>query len=540
MKMKKVLSLALALILAIGVLAGCGGKNFGTSADPEAFKHTDEKIELSWLGYANLAGCEEGTATEKLLESRFNVELKPIFVESSSYQDTKSTKLASGQIPDLIYELDPAHVYKDVEDEFLFEVQYEVIKEHAPELYKSIKEKAPAVWSYSYYDGKNWGLPNINHAHMASRGPVYRQDWLDAVGMEVPTSIEGLHDVLAAFKKANLGKGATYGYTMASSHYQYYFGEIFGAYGILPFDWQDVNGEIVYGGLRPEVETVLGILQQWFNEGLIYPAYAEGVAEKASGKLLEASQTGYSQHCGYVDPNAANTAFAKAKALDPNATFTYAKQIKGPNGDFGLRGWGYPCHVVSFGAVDETGKETPKKITRMLEMFEGMYTDKDLLMQVRYGKEGEQYTVDYSSTQASAFVPTEKYVDAANRRLEGYEFGLSGPTFWSPFAPSDEVTATANTDAYKAWLKEYDDPQGVLVDALYKVDVVPSATEHMDVLRTEQIKLMNQIIMGQSNIKPDQFCEEFEKLWKDNAGDQMLKEAREQQAINDKIIEQLP
>jgi len=541
MKTKKVLSLVLALILIIGVLAGCGGGNVKTSAKVKDFKHTDEKLELKWLGYAQLTGCSEGTASEKLLEKTFNVEIKPIFVEGATYQDKKSAMLAAGDIPDLIYELDPVHVYKDVEDEFLFEVQYEVIKEHAPELYASINEKAPAVWSYAYYDEKNWGMPNINHSHMTSKAPIYRKDWLEAVNMEIPTTVDELHDVLKAFQDADLGKGATYGYTMYDSHYQYYFGEIFGAYGVLPFDWQKVNGEIVYGGLRPEVETVLGILQNWYKEGIIYPAYAEGNSEKSATRLMTASQLGYNNFFGYVDPNGvSNKLLPSTKAIDPKAEYVSGKPVKGPKGEYGMRGWGYPCHVVSFGAADETGETTPKKITRLLEMFEGMYTDNDLLMEVRYGKEGEQYEVDYESTQANALIPLGKYTDYAERRLNGYEFSISGPSFWSPFAPSEELYNASFTNAIKAYYDEFQDDKAVLVDEFYKVDIVPSAAEYLEVLRTEQIKLMNQIIMGKSEIAPDQFCEEFEKIWNANGGEQMLSEAKEQKKVNDSIIAQLP
>ena len=531
----------MALVLALGVLAGCGGGNVKTSAKVKDFKHTDEKLELKWLGYAQLTGCSEGTASEKLLEKTFNVEIKPIFVEGATYQDKKSAMLAAGDIPDLIYELDPVHVYKDVEDEFLFEVQYEVIKEHAPELYASINEKAPAVWSYAYYDEKNWGMPNINHSHMTSKAPIYRKDWLEAVNMEIPTTVDELHDVLKAFQDADLGKGATYGYTMYDSHYQYYFGEIFGAYGVLPFDWQKVNGEIVYGGLRPEVETVLGILQNWYKEGIIYPAYAEGNSEKSATRLMTASQLGYNNFFGYVDPNGiSNSLLPSTKAIDPKAEFVSGKPVKGPKGEYGMRGWGYPCHVVSFGAADETGETTPKKITRLLEMFEGMYTDNDLLMEVRYGKEGEQYEVDYESTQANALIPLGKYTDYAERRLNGYEFSISGPSFWSPFAPSEELYNASFTNAIKAYYDEFQDDKAVLVDEFYKVDIVPSAAEYLEVLRTEQIKLMNQIIMGQSEIAPDQFCEEFEKIWNANGGEQMLSEAKEQKKVNDSIIAQLP
>ena len=102
------------------------------------------------------------------------------------------------------------------------------------------------------------------------------------------------------------------------------------------------------------------------------------------------------------------------------------------------------------------------------------------------------------------------------------------------------MNAKIATNAYKAWLDEYQDDNAILLDEFYKVDIVPSAAEYLEVLRTEQIKLMNQIIMGQSTVKPDQFCEEFEKIWNANGGEQMLKEAKEQKTVNDTIIKQLP
>lgn len=536
MKMKKVLSLALALVFAIGVLAGCGGGKIVTKADVDAFKESDEKLEISWLGYG-LPGCQEGTASEKLLESEFNIELKPIFVESSQYQKTKSSRLASGDIPDMIYELDPAHVYKDVEDKMLFEVPYEVIKQYAPSLYAEINSKAKAVWSYSYYDGANYGLPNVNHAHMVTKTAGYRQDWLEEIGKEVPTTVDELHDVLKAFVDNKLGGSVTYGYTPADGHFQHYFGEIFGAYGVLPFDWQEVNGEIVYGGLRPEVETVLGILKSWYSEGIIYPAFAEANAEKTALKLLQADQMGYVSNFVYENASAETSSIKTIQKIDPNAKLVYASQVVGPNGDRGMRGWGYPCHIVSFGAVD--AETTPVKIVRLLQMFEKLFTDKDLLMKVRYGEEGKTYEVNYDGTGATAYIGIGDFADSTKRRLAGYDFNTSGQSYWTPFAPDDEFYKSNFTTAYSEHLDKFQDNDAVLTDVFYKVDIVPSATTYIESLRNEQIKLMNNIIMGQSDVAPDQFCEEFEKIWNANGGEEMLKEAKEQQKVNEEIFKKI-
>jgi len=531
MKMKKILSIALALILAIGMLAGCGGGGERTKVDLSEYEDDgSEKLTIEWLGYATLAGCEEGTATELLLEDKYNVEIKPIFAESSNYTDKKNALLQSEDVPDLIYELDPMHVYADARDEYLLEIPYQLIEQEAPDIYADINEKAPAVWAYGYYEGGNYGLPNMNHNHMESKVSTYRADWLEKVGMEVPKTVDELHDVLYAFTHDDPdgnGKNDTYGYAFASSHWQHYFAEIFGAYGILPFDWQEANGEIVYGGLKEECETVLAILAQWYKEGIIYPAFIE--SDKTGSELLQSNIVGYLHDMSYEDPSSDQTTLALLRQRVPEADLAYSKPIEGPDGKFGMRGWGYPCHVVSFG---DNGN-SPKKVTRLLNMFNDMFTDEALLLEVRYGKEGVTYTVDKDSTAVNIYNATEDYVEAAQKRLAGYEFNVAGPTFWSPICPSREVYERGLSESYKAWGEKYKSHDAVLTDAFYKVDIVPSAPTYIDDLRNGQMALMSEIVQGKK--AADQYIEEFTKIWESTGGNELLEEAREQQAILDEI-----
>jgi len=536
MKMKKALSIALALILAIGMLAGCGGNEVEkVDLDLSAFEDDGtETIELSWLGYANLSGCEEGTASELLIEDKFNVNIRPIFAESSKYTDKKNALLQSGDIPDLIYELDPAHVFADARDEYLLEVPYALIQQEAPALFADLTEKAPAVWGYGYYEGKNYGLPNINHAHMDARVPAYRGDWLKNVGKEIPTTVDELHDVLYAFVHEDPdgnGKDDTYGYAFASSHWQHYFGEIFGAYGVLPFDWQEVDGEVVYGGLREECETVLATLATWYEEGLIYPAFIE--SSETVGELFQAGQVGYSHHMGYQDINNPNSSYALTKQAFPEAEMVYAAHVKGPNGDYGLRGWGYPCHVVSFGDNDNS----PKKVTRMLNMFETMFNDNALVTQIRWGIEGEQYTINENTTGTSIYEYTADYTEAAQRRLAGYEMGFASPTFWTPFAPKAELYEGSFSKVYSDWRAQYDAKTYVLTDVFYKVDIVPSAPTYIDDIRNQQMAIMTEIVQGKR--AADQYIEDFTKVWEATGGSTLLAEAQEYKSVLDTIYKEI-
>lgn len=529
MKIKKVLSIALALILAIGMLAGCGG-NGGSEieqADISAFVETDEKLELSWLSYTTLSGCTEGTAPELLIEDKFNVEMKPIFAEGSKYTDKKNALLQAGDIPDLIYELDPMHVFADARDEYLLEIPYAAIQKYAPSIFADLNEKAPAVWAYSYYEGANYGLPNMNHSHVTPKLSIYRGDWLEKLGLEVPETIPELHDVLYAFTHNDPdgnGKDDTWGYApYSSSHYQWFFAEMFGAYGVLPFDWQEVDGKIVYGGLREECETVLATLADWYKEGLIYPAFVE---DATGSKLLQTGKVGYAPEADYSDPQLETSSLNTLKTNFPDGYYSYGKLIKGPEGLAGARSWGYPCHVVSFGNKDES---SPVKATRILQMLETMFTDDALRIEISAGKEGEQWVHE----EDRFFVATPDYTEGAQKRQAGYDWVLSGPGFWAPVITSDELFASTRATGYKNWLETYGDPATVLTDAFYKIDIVPSAPTYVVDLHNNEMALMAKIIKGE--IAADQYIEEFTKIWEGTGGPQLLAEAETQKDVVDEI-----
>jgi len=380
-------------------------------------------------------------------------------------------------------------------------------------------------------------MPNLNNSHMNTTVSIYRKDWLEKVGMDVPTTLDEMHDVLLAFVKDDPdgnGKDDTFGFVPTSTDYSYYFPEFFGAYGVLPFDWQEVDGEIVYGGLRPEVEDVLQLLADWWKDGIIYPAFIE--LDKSAQNLFKEAKAGYYCQGGYQDETITTSIIGTTRQNDPKATIAYAPVVKGPDGKSGVRAWGDPAHSIGFGA---NGEDSGKKATRILKMLEGTFTDDALMMEVRYGKEGETYTLKDKATTAgkSTIAATADYTDGAQKRLAGYEFNLNGGTFWSPIAPSQELTQKYNSDAYEAWKAKYDGSTTMMTDVFYKVDIVPSAPAYLVDMRNAQQALMAQIIKGE---KPaDQYIEEFTKIWEATGGPVLLAEAQEQQSILEDIYSQL-
>ena len=509
MKMKKTMAALLASVMTIGLLAGCGGAGTGDSADGEVFTPTEEKLTLKWLGYPRNPGAEEGTAPELVLEEKFNVDIKPMFYEENKFNDKKTMLMAGGEIPDLIYELDPLHVMQDVDQEFIVEVPYETVKEFAPEYYAYLTEYAPAAWIYSRYDGKDWGVPNYNHSHMESPQAIYRGDWLEKLNLEVPKTLDEMHDVFYKFANEDPdgnGKKDTYGISIAQQHYHFYFSEIFGAYGVLPFDWEEQDGKIIYGGLKSETKEALKTLSSWYAEGIVHPDFILGTA---TSELFVSGQIGYTSGSAFFDESSKDSLPNKLKVNYPESKVAVGFLPTGPEGKSGTRAWGRACHVVSFGNTEGYGTKVP----RMLQMFEGMFTDKELATKIRIGTEGEQYEIaPEDTTQASKFNFLGDYTTGDVRRVNGFSTDFAGPTFWAPAPVDYDTYRSTKSKAWNDYADQWLDEKYSLTDYFFKVDVVPSSADYLIDLRNQQMSLMSEIIIGKKSVDDyDSFIAEWEK-----------------------------
>ena len=207
----------------------------------------------------------------------------------------------------------------------------------------------------------------------------------------------------------------------------------------------------------------------------------------------------------------------------PKAEYVYAAAPYGPDGLRGARLWGELCHIVSFGNTEQYGVAVP----RMLQMFEGMFTDEELSKKIELGNEGVHWeAVDTTKVKSSGtYKFKDKYQDAANRRLEGITASLNGPSFFKPISLSKEFFMNNMSDSYRKWLESYAPADAALTDVFYKVDIVPSSAEYLGDLRNKQMALMAEIIQGTKSA--DSYIPEFEQLWTKGGGDIMLEEARD-------------
>ena len=101
-----------------------------------------------------------------------------------------------------------------------------------------------------------------------------RQDWLDAVGMEAPTTVDELHDVLTAFVNEDPngnGQKDEVGYFTRLTNTDNVLKGLLSLFGIQDAWHTDEEGNVGVGLYSEEYKEAIKSVSQWYAEGLIDP-----------------------------------------------------------------------------------------------------------------------------------------------------------------------------------------------------------------------------------------------------------------------------
>ncbi len=494
----------------------------------------NETLTISWLGIPDYAVAEEGSFIERMVERQWNLEIKPVFLDKEAYSRKKALIFAGGNVPDLFWEPDPMILQRDVKHGFVLPIPYQVILDHAPTYVSVINEFAPVSWMYSRYQGRNWGIPTI---WLNGRKPVpglWRMDWLRRVGIdEPPRTLAEFEEALRRLRFGDPdgdGQRNTYGMSGDVGHWWWAsFAEVFGAFGVAPYDWQVADGEVTWGGIRPEAKQALALLRSWYEQGLLDPELATDNATPGRSiwtKFAE-GELGYMYYqgkYGNIDPQLFNSLQSKMRRMhdDPGIELRAGWFPVGPDGERGGRVWGGGGNIICFG---EQVAHQPQKVLRVLRLIEDRVTDRELYVRTKIGLEGEHWRWrDPNVGVGSGIKRTQAYEDNNAARKAGLALGMGSGGFFVFGTIHPQETTMYNRRIEQEFNDRYRRPQWAIEDAFGKPDVVPSAGRYLGDLRAMQMQVYAEIILGR---RPVDDFDEFVAEWRRRGGEQLLAEARQ-------------
>lgn len=501
-------------------------------------------LTLAWMGPPYHPSASEGSWVERMLEDRFNVDFKPVFLGYGQASEVKALMYSGGALPDISWEGDPTTIQQFAYQGFLAQVPYELILKYAPGYVRMINEYAPAAWLLSYWNGGNYGIPNLWLDGQHPSPGVWRMDWLRKVGItKVPDTLEEMHDALKKFAEGDPdgnGRRDTYG-TSSVVWFWCCFNEVFGAYGTAPSTWLERDGKAVWSGTLPETKEALAVLRQWYAEGLIHPDFVTDDLTMLYQKFMNGKIGYFSAAGSYQDFDATNpnSLISKLRLLcgRPDAEIVQGHFPKGPRGDCGAWCWGGVGNIWVFG---RQVAQHPEKAIRVLKMLEATTTNETLFVESKIGRRGIhwelvdpalgkeggiRYLPPYDQPQTARESVLPGMPDLAGGTF--FNLGNCGPPrLYNQYRPRGLVESLRTAQNAKYGIR----------DIFGKSDAVPSAGIYLKNLRDYQQAVFAQIIRGDVGIGA---FDDFVKGWNERGGAILTREANELMLARNKIYARL-
>lgn len=300
-------------VLMTGLLAGCGGKVGSEGNQGSAGVLVDGKydppitITIGKQLDENAGKYFEGESLNDNVLTRWGVDNLGIKIETTllggdADQYNNKLRLAltgAEKLPDIIPVYDTMLMNDLIQSGRVKEVT-EDIKNYMPERLKEIYKQYPTTFNPVIQDGKVYGMA-ISPVLTEGQVMLIRQDWLDNLGLQAPTTIEEFEQVIAAFTNDDPdgnNKNDTYGFTFSGKD-TYNTGwvsdpiMIFSAFTgkHLPSKWQldEESGKLVYGSIHEGNKEALATLRDWYSKGYLNKELAtqgawDAIADFTEGK----------------------------------------------------------------------------------------------------------------------------------------------------------------------------------------------------------------------------------------------------------------
>lgn len=297
--MKKKYVLLLSTLLSVSLLLMSACSNTGNNADhkaPLANESTDN-INKTGMPIANEPVHLKGLVAKyelvkdwnehkglKDYEAKSNVIIDWDSVPQNTFEERRNLLFASNDLPDFVMRamLSPQLITSYAAAGQIIPLDDLIDAGYAPNLSALMEANDGIRKSITSADGHIYSLPNISEADGRIASSWINKEWLDTLGLEMPTTMDEFYEVLKAFKEQDPnGNGIAdelpiSGYKENNSSGNEFFRSFYGSWGfggnsgiIAPYMDVDDEGNVRYIATDDTFKDMLTFFNKLWAEGLI-------------------------------------------------------------------------------------------------------------------------------------------------------------------------------------------------------------------------------------------------------------------------------
>ncbi|SEL94818.1 carbohydrate ABC transporter substrate-binding protein, CUT1 family [Paenibacillus sp. cl141a] len=366
------------LVISMLAIAGCGSKS--TNTEP-GNHNVGEPVKIEIMANNYGTNPPQNDFVKKALDEALDTDIT-LTLGSADYATQLGTRIASGDFPDM---------FMLGSEELRKYSKMGVLLDMTPYMdqLSGYKEMVDAdTIKLGLIDGKQYSLPKP-----IARKPAgilwIRKDWLDTLGLKVPTTTDELLKVLKAFTENDPDgnkKKDTYGFT---GNDLTAFNALFGAYGLTNGGAQFISrdGKAINVLDQPEMKDALELIKQYISSGVVDP----DVMSNTVSQLFEKASQG---KAGVIYTDWTNIMkddkVAIWKNANPQADWIALNPVAGPTGVAydGHSDIGAPSEMF---AISKNVEKDPEKLNKIIEMLNYVSTGEGAQL-VQFGIKDTHFT----------------------------------------------------------------------------------------------------------------------------------------------------
>ncbi|WP_425271722.1 extracellular solute-binding protein [Paenibacillus protaetiae] len=216
---------------------------------------------------------------------QFNVTVKYVSVPRAEEVDKLNVLMAAGQAPDISFTYNQGVVYNYVQQGGLADLD-SALKQYGPVLTQYLGDD---VLKYGKFNGKQYAVPG-KRTVLAGSNTFIRKDWLDKLGLPVPTTPDEFYNTMVAFKEKNPGNVSgviPYGYSLQPLNPGLsYIPEAFKPSNLTEEQFATLQPQAIWltNWSLPGFDKAVAYMNKMYNADLISPNFATD----KDGKMLDA------------------------------------------------------------------------------------------------------------------------------------------------------------------------------------------------------------------------------------------------------------
>lgn len=260
-------------IISVLFIAGCGDKGDSNSKKESTGSGSEEAVKVS-VYKSHLGKGKIPTANDehvKYVKEKTGIEYELLSTPAGADPSEQlNYMIASEELPDIFRPIGGIEQTLITQGGAL--ALDDLLPKYAPNVWKNIPEEAWDVVRTASDDGKIYYIPKV--FLVPERAPLIRQDWLDKLNLEMPTTLEKYKEVLIAFRdKDPNGNNEKDELPTSGREFGKWMDHLFGMFGVAMWEgspeWDIYDGEINYAGTSENMKEAIKFIRELYEEKLL-------------------------------------------------------------------------------------------------------------------------------------------------------------------------------------------------------------------------------------------------------------------------------